>query len=189
MVLKVKFIFIMNRFIMNRRAGQGRVRGAGLPLALALTFVLGAGAPAGWAQSQAASDSTQSASTQSAAPTAPAANDPPSPPTDANADTEAMFPHFKDLDTRFHAAIQQAVAEENARWNHRGSVNASAELAGVRPAGLTPRDSPMVQTAIAVSRALEIEEALHEGSTDSNVPMNLKIPAITIGGGRAGPLA
>src|ERR1035441_10553704 len=96
MVLKVKFIFIMNRFIMNRRAGQGRVRGAGLPLALALAFVLGAGAPAGWAQSQAASDSTQSASTQSAAPTAPAANDPPSPPTDANADTEAMFPHFKD---------------------------------------------------------------------------------------------
>src|ERR1039457_2786548 len=96
MVLKVKFIFIMNRFIMNRRAGQGRVRGAGLPLALALAFVLGAGAPAGWAQSQAASDSTQSASPQSAAPTAPAANDPPSPPTDANADTEAMFPHFKD---------------------------------------------------------------------------------------------
>ena len=96
MVLKVKFIFIMNGFIMNRRAGQGRVRGAGLPLALALAFVLGAGAPAGWAQSQAASDSTQSASTQSAAPTAPAANDPPSPPTDANADTEAMFPHFKD---------------------------------------------------------------------------------------------
>jgi acetylornithine deacetylase/succinyl-diaminopimelate desuccinylase-like protein len=93
---------------------------------------------------------------------------------------------LKDLDTRFHAAIQQAVAEENARWNHRGAVNASAELAGVRPAGLTPRDSPMVQTAIAVSRALEIEEALHEGSTDSNVPMNLKIPAITIGGGGTG---
>jgi acetylornithine deacetylase/succinyl-diaminopimelate desuccinylase-like protein len=93
---------------------------------------------------------------------------------------------LKDLDTRFHAAIQQAVAEENARWNHRGAVNASAELAGVRPAGLTARDSPIVQTAIAVSRALQIEEVLHEGSTDSNVPMNLKIPAITIGGGGAG---
>jgi len=93
---------------------------------------------------------------------------------------------LRDLDTRFHAAIQQAVAEENARWNHRGSVSASAELAGVRPAGLTARDSPIVQTAIAVSRALRIDEALHEGSTDSNVPMNLKIPAITIGGGGTG---
>jgi acetylornithine deacetylase/succinyl-diaminopimelate desuccinylase-like protein len=93
---------------------------------------------------------------------------------------------LKDLDTRCHAAIQQAVAEENARWNHRGPVTASAELAGTRPAGLTPRDSPIVRTAIAVSRVLEIEEALHEGSTDSNVPMNLKIPAITIGGGGTG---
>jgi len=81
----------MNVFIMDRRASQGRAQGAGLSLALALAFVLGAVAPACWAQSQVASDSRQSA-----APTAPAAGDPPSPPTDANADTEAMFPHFKD---------------------------------------------------------------------------------------------
>jgi len=99
MVLKLKFIFIMNGFIMNRRmmnrrAGQGRARGTGLSLALALAFLLCAVAPAGWAQSQVAADSTQSDSTQSAAPTAPAANDPPSPPADA--DTESMFPHFKD---------------------------------------------------------------------------------------------
>ena len=93
---------------------------------------------------------------------------------------------LQDLDARFHAAIQQAVAEENARWNQRGPVSASAELAGARPAGQTARDSPIVQTALAVSRALEIEEVLHEGSTDSNLPMNLKIPAITIGGGGTG---
>src|ERR1022692_3008705 len=126
MVLKVKFIFIMNRFIMNRRAGQGRVRGAGLPLALALAFVRGAGAPAGWAQSQAASDSTQSASTQSAAPTAPAANDPPSPPTDANADTEAMFPHFKD--SRFWLSGQanfifQAHPDFHADYSGKNSLS------------------------------------------------------------------
>src|SRR5260370_32802064 len=93
---------------------------------------------------------------------------------------------LKDLDTRFNAAIQQAVAEENARWNNRGPVSASAELVGVRPAGQTAKDSPIVQTAIAVSRALEIEEVLREGSTDSNVPMNLGIPAITISGGGIG---
>jgi tripeptide aminopeptidase len=93
---------------------------------------------------------------------------------------------LKDLDTRFNAAIQQAVAEENARWNNRGPVSATAELVGVRPAGQTAKDSPIVQTALAVSRALEIEEVLREGSTDSNVPMNLKIPAITISGGGAG---
>jgi tripeptide aminopeptidase len=96
---------------------------------------------------------------------------------------------LQNLDTRFHAAIQQAVAEENARWNNRGPVSASAELVGVRPAGQTAKDSPIVETAIAVSHAMGIEEVLREGSTDSNVPMNLKIPAITIGGGGAGAAA
>jgi tripeptide aminopeptidase len=93
---------------------------------------------------------------------------------------------LKDLDTRFNAAVQAAVAEENARWNNRGPVSASAELVGVRPAGQTAKDSPIVQTALAVSHAMQIEEALREGSTDSNVPMNLKIPAITISGGGVG---
>jgi acetylornithine deacetylase/succinyl-diaminopimelate desuccinylase-like protein len=93
---------------------------------------------------------------------------------------------LKSLDDKFHAALKQAVDEENARWNNRGPVTVSAELVGVRPAGQTPRDSPIVQTAMAVSRAMGIQESLREGSTDSNVPMNLGIPAITISGGGTG---
>ena len=93
---------------------------------------------------------------------------------------------LKELDARFHAAIQQAVSEENARWDGRGAVTASAELVGVRPAGQTPKDSAIVETALAVSRAMHIDEALREGSTDANVPMNLGIPAITISGGGDG---
>jgi acetylornithine deacetylase/succinyl-diaminopimelate desuccinylase-like protein len=93
---------------------------------------------------------------------------------------------LKEVDTKFNAAVKEAVAEENARWNNRGPVTASAELVGVRPAGQTPKDSPIVQTALAVSRAMQIEEVLREGSTDSNVPMNLGIPAITISGGGSG---
>ncbi len=93
---------------------------------------------------------------------------------------------LKEVDTKFHAAITQAVNEENARWNNRGPVSASAELVGVRPAGQTAKESAIVQTAMAVSRAMQIEEVLREGSTDSNVPMNLNIPAITISGGGTG---
>ena len=93
---------------------------------------------------------------------------------------------LKDLDTRFLAAIEQAVAEENARWKGRGAVTVSAELVGARPAGQTAKDSAIVQTAMAVSRALEIEDVLGASSTDANVPMNLKIPAITISGGGSG---
>jgi acetylornithine deacetylase/succinyl-diaminopimelate desuccinylase-like protein len=90
------------------------------------------------------------------------------------------------LDKKFNAAVRAAVDEENRRWNDRGKISVSPELVGVRPAGNTPSDSPIVKTALAVSQALGIEEALHEGSTDSNVPMNMNIPAITISGGGKG---
>ncbi len=90
------------------------------------------------------------------------------------------------LNEKFKAALNEAVAEENKRWNNRGAVSVSPEMVGVRPAGQTPKDSPIVQTAMAVSKAMGIPEALREGSTDSNVPMNLGIPAITISGGGSG---
>jgi len=93
---------------------------------------------------------------------------------------------LKAVDSKFNAAVKQAVQEENQRWGNHGPVTAAAELVGVRPSGQTPKDSPIVQTALSVSRAMQIEEALREGSTDANVPMNLGIPAITISGGGNG---
>lgn len=93
---------------------------------------------------------------------------------------------LKAVDSKLHAALKEAVEEENRRWNNRGAVSVSAELVGVRPAGQTPKDSAIVQAALAVSRALEGQDVLREGSTDSNIPMSLGIPAITIGGGGAG---
>ncbi len=93
---------------------------------------------------------------------------------------------LKALDDRFNAAVRAAAEEENRRWHNRGKLTVSPELVGLRPAGQTPANSPIVQTALGVSHALGIEETLHEGSTDSNVPMNLHIPAITISGGGRG---
>lgn len=93
---------------------------------------------------------------------------------------------LKAVDEKFKAAVQQAVDEENQRWNNRSPVKASAELVGIRPAGQTAVDTPIVQTALGVSKALSIQEILREGSTDSNVPMNMGIQAITISGGGTG---
>ena len=90
------------------------------------------------------------------------------------------------LNEKFKAAMNEAVTEENKRWNNRGAISVAPELVGIRPAGETAKDSHIVQTAIAVSKALGIAEVLREGSTDSNVPMNLGIPAITISGGGQG---
>jgi tripeptide aminopeptidase len=93
---------------------------------------------------------------------------------------------LKAVDTKFNNALKEAVAEENARWHNKGTITVSAELVGIRPPGQTPGDSPIVKTAIGVSRALGLKEVLREGSTDSNVPMNMGIPAITISGGGIG---
>ncbi len=90
------------------------------------------------------------------------------------------------LNDKFKAALNEAVQEENQRWNNRGPVSVAPELVGLRPAGSTPENSHIVQTALAVSKALDLKSRVGEGSTDSNVPMNLGIPAITIGGGGSG---
>jgi acetylornithine deacetylase/succinyl-diaminopimelate desuccinylase-like protein len=89
------------------------------------------------------------------------------------------------LHAKFKTAVQEAVEEENKRWG-RGSITASPDLVGLRPAGSTSADSAIVITAIAVTKIFGGAGRLGEGSTDSNVPMNLGIPAITIGGGGQG---
>ena len=90
------------------------------------------------------------------------------------------------LHAKFKNAVKEAVEEENKRWSGRGPVSASPDLVGYRPAGSTSADSAIVITAMAVSKIFGYNGRLGEGSTDSNVPMNMSIPAITIGGGGRG---
>jgi tripeptide aminopeptidase len=93
------------------------------------------------------------------------------------------------LNAKYKAAVQEAIDEENKRWKGRGPVSVSNEIVGYRPAGVTPADSAIVKTAIDVTKLFGGSGDLREGSTDSNVPMNLGIPAITIGGGGRGSAA
>jgi tripeptide aminopeptidase len=90
------------------------------------------------------------------------------------------------LDAQFQRAVDTSVVEENARWGTPRMVSAAKALVGDRPAGSTPSDSPIVQTALAAARAMSVTLPLGESSTDANVPMSLHIPAITIGGGGRG---
>jgi len=92
------------------------------------------------------------------------------------------------LEEQFLAAVKEAVEEENrVRSREHGPIVADPKLVGDRKGGQTPATSPIVQTAVAVTRVLGRAPSLHYGSTDSNIPISLGIPAITIGsGGRAG---
>ena len=92
------------------------------------------------------------------------------------------------IDEAVHATVTAALHEEN-----RQRVPGTAPLAmdvrrvGDRPSGLTPRSHPLVQTAVAATRAMGHEHQLACASTDANIPIALGVPAVALGaGGRAG---
>jgi acetylornithine deacetylase/succinyl-diaminopimelate desuccinylase-like protein len=90
------------------------------------------------------------------------------------------------LDASIQRAIDAAVLEENERWGTPRLITATRNRVGNRPAARTPPDAAIVRTAESVHRALGLPFTLNESSTDSNIPMSLGIPAITIGGGGRG---
>ena len=87
-----------------------------------------------------------------------------------------------DTEKKILAAIDEAVAEENKRWNVN-TLSVSNRLIGDRPGGRTPADSTIVQAAVRANTAFGHKTFLSGASTDANVPMSLGIPAIVIGGG------
>lgn len=92
------------------------------------------------------------------------------------------------LEEKLLAIINEAAKEENLRWNKSDEVTVDIELVGNRPAGSQSPDAMIVQVAAAATAALGFEPILDDAiSTDSNVPINLGIPAVTLrGGGDAG---
>jgi acetylornithine deacetylase/succinyl-diaminopimelate desuccinylase-like protein len=88
------------------------------------------------------------------------------------------------LDSFFRRAMKEATDEEN---NHRRPgdplLKLQLDLIGDRPSGETPADSPLVKLAIEATRFLGVEPRLDQSSTDSNLPISLGIPAITLGAG------
>jgi acetylornithine deacetylase/succinyl-diaminopimelate desuccinylase-like protein len=78
------------------------------------------------------------------------------------------------------ADIAGAVDAENAaRSTKEGKVTYEAKLIGDRPAGRTDPKADLVQFATAAFGANGGTVEHRIGSTDSNIPMNLGIPAIT----------
>ena len=91
------------------------------------------------------------------------------------------------LEQAMLAAATAAVKGENAaRSVQAGAISVDPQLIGDRPAGSTPADHALVRDALAASQAAGFNARLDESSTDSNIPMSLGIPALTIGTGAGG---
>lgn len=88
------------------------------------------------------------------------------------------------LDAFFRRAMHQAAEEQNAaRLKGSRPLELRIELIGERPNGKTPADSAIVEIACEATRALGVLPRLDQSSTDSNLPISMGLPAITLGAG------
>lgn len=91
------------------------------------------------------------------------------------------------VEKQFLSVLEAAVATENAARNTQyGSISAEPELIGDRAAGETPFTDPLITAAVKAMTKAGYEAPLRASSTDSNIPISLGIPAITVGAGAGG---
>lgn len=91
------------------------------------------------------------------------------------------------LDAFFRRAISEAATEENDARNQKYSkLEINIEQTGERPSGATDESSRLVQLAMEATKVAGFRPSLAISSTDSNVPMSLNVPAITLGAGGTG---
>jgi len=88
------------------------------------------------------------------------------------------------LDAFFRRVVREAIDEENAKRRAGDPLlKLRVDLIGERPTGTTPADSPLVEFAVEATKLLGVDPRLDQSSTDSNLPISLGIPAITLGAG------
>ena len=87
--------------------------------------------------------------------------------------------------------VKMAVIEENAflkiPWDSDKNIRLEIEKIGDRPSGVCLPDALHVQVAWAATEAVGEKPRLEPpSSTDSSIPINLGVPALTLGGGGKG---
>ena len=103
---------------------------------------------------------------------------------DMRSESEAAVQAFDD---KFQAAIRAALAEERARWpESKAPLELVVDTIGIRPAGTQPDSARIVRVAVETGKALGFPVTPDASSTDSNIPISLGIPAITLDAGGRG---
>jgi len=88
-----------------------------------------------------------------------------------------------DMRSESPGALAELVSRVDAlvETANRPGVRVEAESIGRRPGGSIPASHPMVELAVACSRAQGVEPILIGGSTDANVPLSRGLPALVLG--------
>lgn len=91
-----------------------------------------------------------------------------------------------EIDKILQSSVQKALEEENETRRRGEQITVNTEMIGERPSGEIVATVPLVQRAMATADFFGSRPRLSRSSTDSNIPISLNIPAITIGRGGAG---
>lgn len=90
------------------------------------------------------------------------------------------------IEAAFLDAMDRAVAEENALAREGTPLTVAKDRIGDRPSGEMDPEHPLVQRAMAVTDFMGQPPYLRRSSTNSNTPISLGVPAVTIGRGGVG---
>lgn len=93
---------------------------------------------------------------------------------------------LEQIDEIFQKSVLKALAEENEMRRRGPELTVDIEMIGDRPSGETDPSTSLVQRAMSTAQYFGSEPSLTRSSTDSNIPISLNIPAVTIGRGGAG---
>jgi len=102
-------------------------------------------------------------------------------------DIRSVEPYRLDeMEQLLNQAVQQALNEQNEIRRRGEALTVKVEKIGNRPSGELDPSLPLIQRAMAATSYFGATPELTRGSTDSNIPISLGIPAITIGRGGSG---
>jgi len=90
------------------------------------------------------------------------------------------------IDEIFKRTMQESVDEINDKRRMGEALVLDIQRIGLRPSGEIPASNPLIQRAIASTASFGVNPKVGTGSTNSNIPISMGIPAVTIGRGGAG---
>ena len=90
------------------------------------------------------------------------------------------------IERAFIEAMNRGLESENALRREGPALEVELDRIGDRPSGELPPSTPVIQRTLAATAQFDVPTRLARSSTNSNLPISLGIPAITLGRGGVG---
>ena len=91
-----------------------------------------------------------------------------------------------DMEEILFSSMQNALLEQNKIKRIGSDLKLTINKIGNRPSGMVDVNEPLIQKVLAATQFMGVKPRLTIGSTDSNIPISLGLPAVTIGRGGEG---